>query len=288
MLPQQDRSYTATCACVTNHCWPAAFCSLLQESELLCFLADWVSHTPHDRQHSLPQLLPLLTLSALPREQLSQHQLQACSGPPAAALAQQLYQAAQACQASQPQQMQQHLQELQRWQQPQQHNRPQQQDQHQQLQAARRQAGQPMADAVVSGQRLTGGNPGPLGAPGSTACARDVAGAGAGAATLQEDASFCWDSMRAVDVNNYNSTCSPGEGAAGTLVCNNHAAAPASSSSSSGCTAALSLCDARSIGAVVAQAWPGRQRGYQPTSIMVAGTLLLQHAVMAAVIAGGL
>jgi hypothetical protein len=65
------------------------------------------------------------------------------------------------------------------------------------------------------------------------------------------------------------------------LASSNNAAVPTSASCTAGSSSGSmqSVCDVLcvyepgQIGAVVAQAWPGRQRGHQPTSILVAGAL---------------
>lgn len=216
---------------------------VLQESELLCLLSDWVCHCASERQHHLSQLLPLLKLSALPEERLSRQQLQACSGAHAVTLAQQLYRAAQACQHAQPA-----LHQQRQWQQP------QLQHANQQQAGSRRQAGPATADFSVTGQCLWGSS--------SRTAAENMCGVHRRGS---DDANNCIVSS-SHDVQHARS---------------NNAAAPdgvieafagsSSTTSMHNICEVLSVYEPEQIGAVVAQAWPGRQRGYQATSILVAG-----------------
>lgn len=247
-----------------------------QESELLCFVSDWICQCPSERQHKLPQLLPLLKLSALPEEQLSQQQLQACNTPSAVNLAQQLYRAAQECHHVQPQH---HPQHQQHWQ--------AQAVQQQQVQGTKRQAGPPVADLSVAGRRLARSADGTavasssLGSVGGSAAESAASCQSSRPAGAGSSSSWWGEAEAGCGYENNLSTGNSGSSRDALLVCSNNAVMPASTSCTAGSSSSSmqSVCDVMSvyepgqIGAVVAQAWPGRQRGHQPTSILMAGAL---------------
>lgn len=242
-------------------------------------MSDWVCQYPSERQRHLPHLLPLLKLSALPEEQLSQQQLQACSGPQAVCLAQQLHRAAQACQHVHPHQHQCQWQQM--------------QGLTAQQQASRRQAGPPMADPSVAGQCLGGSSDGSAVTAGDRVVhAADIhphlMSASPGDGSSSQPPAWWGPEAMFPDANNHSAGgVSSGSSRDVLLACSNNAAVPGStsaavmSSSSSGGVQSevlLGLCEPGHIGAVVAQAWPGRQRGHQPTTILVAGVLVLKQS----------
>jgi hypothetical protein len=173
---------------------------------------------------------------------------------------------------------------------------PQQQPHWQQQQGAgvRRQAGPAAADASVVGKCLAGSEEAGVGAGGHAAASASTA-AGAGAAdaafvALQHTSSgTCWGTgaghaAGSVDANNNSNSPAGSHSQELPDAYSNNAALQGSSSgggcgSSGGSTGAALVspcavpewCDAGRVGAVVVQAWPGRQRGQQLTAILVAG-----------------
>jgi hypothetical protein len=155
----------------------------------------------------------------------------------------------------------------------------QQQPQVQQQHVSRRQAGPPVADLSVAGQRLAGCRAGSPEAPDLLDTSIAPVSSSSGSGSSGSSSNPWWGEGRvSLDANNNSSGDGSGSSSReGLLACSNNAV-PGVSGSNAGsncmqgvCGVTGGWCGVERIGAVVAQAWPGRQRGYQPTSILVAG-----------------
>jgi hypothetical protein len=245
-----------------------------QETELLCLLADWVCACPMERSGQLAHLLPLLQLSVLPQEQLTQSQLASCASRQASALVQQLHSAARHCQGSSstssapgtPPQRRLHLEPS-----PQQHQSPSKQ-------------------RKLMPAELLGGcsDAGAGSSAGSAEASRRLAFASEQQPGTSSSSAMWWATGQLADANNH--TCSSvDEAPAATAGSSSPAVQPpternpspalgASSSGSADIGSAEQplwlLQEPGRVGAVLLEAWPGRQRGYQPSSILVAGAAL--------------
>ncbi|KAF8064617.1 Klhl12 [Scenedesmus sp. PABB004] len=214
-----------------------------QEAELLCLVSDWVAGSPAERLAHLHALLSSLQLSLLPQEApLSPQQLTACTHPGAASLAQTLHQAALQCQRTAAAAA---------------HGGggpagP--------LRAASGQPSSPAEDAAFLQQlRQQQHQEGAAAARGDAPAHGSAAVAGGAGADAQQRP--CW-----ADPNNHTST------SAGSTPTAAAAATAAGAAWPGQCGGGGDGDDcARGVGAVLVEAWPGRQRGYQPTQLLVAG-----------------
>eukprot|EP00879_Flechtneria_rotunda_P007896 GHRR01008273.1.p1 GENE.GHRR01008273.1~~GHRR01008273.1.p1 ORF type:complete len:683 (+),score=193.75 GHRR01008273.1:294-2342(+) len=242
-----------------------------QESELLCLMADWVTAAPQNRLQQLPQLIAQLQLTSLTQQPLlSQQQLEGCVSAAAAQLAQQLHGAAHNCQQQQhrrqhqwplqhQQQQQPCQQQQQLCQQQQQHTRPDQPLRLPDTPQHKRHAGQQPEDAFAVAEVVQ--SPDEYTSSSTYTCCRRT--------SMREAVDCDADVNNHVGTGSYSLTIPSGSSQGtcrGTLCSDNLSNTHGSVYGTTDAVAALG-----DLSAVLQAVWPGRQRGYQPTRLIVAG-----------------